>query len=561
MNPRRKSQRRNGHGISLQPSSSSRCRLRSVSHLVAAISLALLDNKASLLHSAQAYVTSGLPAHTHRAFLRQLTDDICATDPGTLMPQECQNASMLMSAWASAPSKLNLSSGVNGKARAVAVEGLLKRMIDERRAGNVGAIARTEDYNAVMKSWAMSGERRAAAIRVEQILMNMQEMYASGDKDVQPNLESFEIAIEAWSKATDEPNALSRAQQILDWMTKLYLSSSNDLAQPHTSCFYPILKSWAVSGKMEAPIMAEHLIMWMQHLQMKEGIETAQPDTVCLNIVLSCWLKSKDITAEKRIRQVFEYMDKCARMGCIEFKPDASTYNIVISSIAPAVKKYYDMGGARRADRILARLEKGFLAGDELMRPDTIIYNQVIDYWAKTQSFRCHYLRAREVLDRQITMHESGVRKCRPDTTSYTSVIAACASTYGSKMEKRRSFDLAHATFMEACKEKHTHPNEITYGLMFKAVGRLLPKEQERDRYAKTLFGLCCDDGRLGEMAYNRMKEAVTKKTLVELTGGKSHGNFPAEWKLNVKTPMRKRFQNKEFSKGKEIGKKNELRP
>merc|ERR1712127_1044106 len=139
-----------------------------------------------------------------------------------------------------------------------------------------------------------------------------------------------------------------------------------------------------------------------------------------------------------------------------------------------------------------------------------------------------------------------GVRKCRPDVKGYTSVIAACASAYGSKAARRGSFDLAHATFMEASGERHTHPNEVTYALMFKAVGRLLPREEERDRYAKTLFGLCRDDGCLGEMAFNRMKDAVTKEMFLELTGGKSYENFPAEWKLHVKTPVRKRYQNKE---------------
>jgi len=75
---------------------------------------------------------------------------------------------MLMSAWATAPEKLNLSSD-NGRERALAVEGLLKRMIDERRAGNTEAIAVTEDYNAVMKAWSMSGEGSKAALRAEQV--------------------------------------------------------------------------------------------------------------------------------------------------------------------------------------------------------------------------------------------------------------------------------------------------------------------------------------------------------------------------------------------------------
>ena len=131
----------------------------------AAIVLALFDPR---VFAAHAYITSGLPPHTQRAFLRRLTDDICNTDPGTLTPMEVSNAPALMSAWANEVDRRGEVKG-GGRERAMAVEGLLKRMIDERRAGNADAIARTEDYNAVMKSWATSGERSAAALRVEQV--------------------------------------------------------------------------------------------------------------------------------------------------------------------------------------------------------------------------------------------------------------------------------------------------------------------------------------------------------------------------------------------------------
>jgi hypothetical protein len=139
-----------------------------------------------ILPATSAYITSGLPPHTQRAFLRRLTDDICNTDPGTLTPMEVSNAPVLMSAWIANEGdhpRIGGNGGGNGghgrrrsddgaicgRERALAVEGLLKRIIDERRAGNTDAIARTEDYNAVMKSWATSGERSAAAIRVEQV--------------------------------------------------------------------------------------------------------------------------------------------------------------------------------------------------------------------------------------------------------------------------------------------------------------------------------------------------------------------------------------------------------
>lgn len=90
-----------------------------------------------------------------------------------------------MSAWATAPAVAPAgrqrsvhsngggaaAAGIHrGKERAMEVEKLLKRMIDERKAGNVEAIVKTADYNAVMKSWVMSGETGGgAAERVEQV--------------------------------------------------------------------------------------------------------------------------------------------------------------------------------------------------------------------------------------------------------------------------------------------------------------------------------------------------------------------------------------------------------
>ena len=75
---------------------------------------------------------------------------------------------------------------------------------------------------------------------------------------------------------------------------------------------------------------------------MEHGIVSAGLDTNCFNIVMSSWLKSGDIASERCIRQIFEYMDECRRRGCDDLRPDASAYNIVISSIAPAVKERLD---------------------------------------------------------------------------------------------------------------------------------------------------------------------------------------------------------------------------
>ena len=120
------------------------------------------------------YVTSGLPGKVHRAWLKQMTCDICQLPPGDLTPEMCSTTPQLVSAWAQNPylSPTDQSGSVfphHGRECALACEQLMKRLVDERKAGNKNAIANTEAYNALIDVWSRSGGRAAAAERAEQV--------------------------------------------------------------------------------------------------------------------------------------------------------------------------------------------------------------------------------------------------------------------------------------------------------------------------------------------------------------------------------------------------------
>ena len=79
-------------------------------------------------------------------YCAKLTDDVCNAHPGTLTAIDLTCARELLSAWADWDVVGSSSHAGSGRERAILQEGLLKRMIDERNAGNTGAIARTEDF-------------------------------------------------------------------------------------------------------------------------------------------------------------------------------------------------------------------------------------------------------------------------------------------------------------------------------------------------------------------------------------------------------------------------------
>jgi hypothetical protein len=124
---------------------------------------------------------------------------------------------------------------------------------------------------------------------------------------------------------------------------------------------------------------------------------TVGPATNCFNIVMLSLLKSGVIASERRIRQIFEYMDKCKqRTG----RADLQHRNLIHQGRTPPppprgsdplpldlslALKLLDVGGTRRANRIPPRLEEGYhivQLGHQLLG----------NYWAKTPSINEHAL-------------------------------------------------------------------------------------------------------------------------------------------------------------------------
>jgi len=132
------------------------------------------------VREAAAYITSGLPGHRHREWLKQMTFDVCQLPIGDLTPEQCLQTPQLVSAWAENPyitraERLSLRRSddeinpPHGIECALECERLLKRLVDERRAGNLNAKLATEAYNSLMGVWSRSGDMLASAERTEQV--------------------------------------------------------------------------------------------------------------------------------------------------------------------------------------------------------------------------------------------------------------------------------------------------------------------------------------------------------------------------------------------------------
>ena len=375
----------------------------------------------------------------------------------------------------------------------------------------------------------------------------MQDAFMSGQKEVQPDRESFRSVILAWTQVHDsEDFSAHRAHRVLTWMLHLYQSGANSWACPDTEIFNAVLHAWAISHHEDAPYKTEELLILMDKLH-KEGVNSIQPNLFSFNQILTAWSKAKSPFAATRAQDILDYMEVfMIEPGNEWLQPNIVSY----AAVATAWGRLGDEDSAMRAEDILKRVEKKFLSGDFRSCPDAILYNFVIEAHGKSNTPNS-FLRARKVLDRQLALYKGGVKICRPDVYSFTSVLGSCASVSGSSKIRKAAFHVAKNTFQEMCNfdELGVAANHVSYGTMLKACARLLPAGEHRDLIVEEYFKMCCRDGCVGEMVLSKLREAANPQRLKELLNGLTKSALPPEWTWQVPNDEKKERRQRQSRK------------
>eukprot|EP00980_Cylindrotheca_fusiformis_P006973 scaffold1469_cov119-Cylindrotheca_fusiformis.AAC.17 len=484
----------------------------------------------TLLLGIEGYMNNrGLPPMKQKQWLSQLTGDICESPPGS---QLINGAPQVMKGWST-------SKKVTAE-NAVSVELLVKRLVDESKAGNQNAKKpTTEDYNVMLSLWERSRGGVFAAERSEQILTTMQQLYSeSGDETVQPDVNSFKSVLLAW-KNSGVSFQTHRAQRVLEWMVRLYNDGENDLCLPDSECFDIVMQVWSRNSSRDpqAAEKAEQLLIFQQKLAEATQSPMLQPTTYSFNAVLNALGKkfAKDPTDDMtKLCNVLDLMEHLHQVdGDKRVEPDRCSYNIVLFALA----KGASATTASKADSILRSIEQQYKAGALNWEPETVLFNAVIGSWARSDTTGA-YRKARSVLDRQLYLYnEHDCHDCKPDVIGFTSVLSSCASE-PKRQERLKAFHVALATFQHLEKniEEFGSPNHVTYGTMLKACARLLPNDSaERKKWTRTFFKKCIASGMVGGMVLSRVREAAfSKEEYAKLMKGHSKNSLPESWTCNV---------------------------
>jgi hypothetical protein len=143
--------------------------------------------------------------------------------------------------------------------------------------------------------------------------------------------------------------------------------------------------------------------------------------------------------------------------------------------------------------------------------------------------------------------YQSGKSYVRPDVTTYSSVINACAYCVGNAPKRDEALRIALRTFYKLYDMEDENANNITYGTMLKAIQNLMPISDERTDLVQELFDMCCENGYVDYFVLSQLRFASPQlyRNILEgpcgLAGPESkYGleavlkNVPTEWTANT---------------------------
>jgi hypothetical protein len=482
-----------------------------------------------------------LPATRQIEWLKQLTSDmVSGTPPGELSQAQLSASHELIYAWSHTrfpiPQKYGNDNvnAMNHKECALQVESLLKRIVEERCAGNDLADLTVTDYNCLLEGWARSGLGEESAQRTEQILETMQLQGPT------PNLQSFKACLMAWRHAK-VPFAAVRAQRILEWMIRLYHSKENLNALPDSDCFDIVLQLWSRSGLDNAPKQSEQLLGTMERLFKTTGDDKLKPKITSFNAVLAAWSKAQNLdpnVASDRVMEIITFMESWSKIDP-KLTPDPASYNMVMNTIVKSrdiakaavvgeefVRHVVDVYKTRFSDY------ENRIISTKPPAPDIILFSSAIGLWAKAGTTKS-YRRAHSILDRQLRL--SNVTDIPvPDVFGWTSVLSSCSAESGNAEERSKAFQVGASTY-RLMQKYGVEANHVTYGTMLKACARLHPiKSPLREKWLRITFKDAIQAGCVGDMVVSKLREAATPDVFKELMQGYSKKQLPPAWTMNV---------------------------
>lgn len=258
---------------------------------------------------------------------------------------------------------------------ALKVEDLLKRVVDDMRAGNGDAYVSTKMYIVAMEAWGKS-DQEAGAQRAQSIHDAMIQTYKETKNPlIRPNTKGYNTLIRAWAKSKS-PSALvagekafkdlvaaEKALRNVPIASNQTTSDESWTFRPDSATYAAMLDLYARNNSEESIVKAERLVKSMP----RRGVKKTRNVYLALQDV---YLGSGREDAPKKIFSVLRKMIRSGSQGNTMARPNLPNFNRVLSSYSRTPSKT----SAERAVTMLNRMEQEKEDGGFDIEPDRQSY-------------------------------------------------------------------------------------------------------------------------------------------------------------------------------------------
>ncbi|EJK52709.1 hypothetical protein THAOC_27989 [Thalassiosira oceanica] len=378
----------------------------------------------------------------------------------------------------------------------------------------------TTSFNALIEAYVneCKRNRKAAADMAEQaeaVIGRMEQMYKSGENDnVRPDVVSFTSVINAYATASSRrKKCASQALETLDKMQRI-CDDGDRRVKPNKRTYTAVINALSRAGK---PERADEILRKM----LQSNNNKLQPDTMCYTSVIDGYARKGGEESAFRAEELLREMEDTynSQGGSYLTKPNFRTYRAVITALGKSTQPR----SAEKCEQILNEMESYASHGMKDLAPNTIVYNAVIDAYARSQTESKAY-RAELLLEKML---DSGNPMINPDTVTFNSVIKASALSSSEDADVRKE---AYLIGLNAFKNVHSYdgcrPTSVTYVHFLRLLQNLVQDASSRDIMTEKVMGLCRSSGLVNEAVESQLKKtSPTVARRILLSSGNDGNN------------------------------------
>ncbi|CAJ1948331.1 unnamed protein product [Cylindrotheca closterium] len=324
-------------------------------------------------------------------------------------------------------------------------EALLEQMRDQK-------IQRTaSSYLPVITGLSKLAEAKRAETLLAQLVRDYQSQF---DAELKPTLAPFRSVLWGYSKSY-HPEAAQDAEALLNNIIELH--ENNVLEErPTTWSFNLVLKCWARSKDPTAPRRAKQLYDRMSN----HGVV---PDSTSMNTVLSTWAKKANPMNTENL--FWDFYNAYIQDPLQYPQPNIISFGTVLNALASKASRYPE--APDRAEALFRKLFELDQAGWEDCRPDAAAFSSLMQCWGKSKQ-PGGAEKAESILRKMQELSKEGADpEMAPDTICWNSAIQAWAIA-GDGERAETLFREMLANYIRDKDDRHK-PNIITFTAVLSA--------------------------------------------------------------------------------------------